>query len=537
MNCKITKDHKFLVLDLEGQNIKVANWLKEYFTKKYSNWFVIAQKNPTAVIEETFVQVYGNEAFIPSGLWVELIKFCEQCKLPLNFTFDFRKVYNNIISKTDFTRYIEKKFSNAKTPDGGKFYPYPHQIETAFKLLNYKNACTEVATSGGKTLIMFMLFSYLKDVLGYKKGFCIFTPNTSLTQQTADKFIDYEKMCGNDLDEEGNPNWTHSCLYTGSKTGKLGNKVDVIFGNYQSLTRRKKAFFKDTKVIFGDEIHHITARSVRTILSKATNSEYVYGVTGTFPSEGFDNFIAQVFIGPVIHRVTSYELINILGKATPIYVFQVELIWQDREIIDYLRGLRDNKTKFDVDEGRIIMDKEMEVVRNHMPRFDKVCELIKKTTKNTLVLFGDVKGGYGKKIAEELKTTTRKSVYYVDGSTPASRRDYYIEQMENDEDENTIIVASIGTFSEGIDISRLWTVFLVESTKSEKIVAQMLGRGMRNFEGKDNVAFFDIRDNINSGTDNKKDCYMMKHASERDKIYRKRRFPMYKMKIMLDNKI
>jgi isopentenyl phosphate kinase len=42
-----------------------------------------------------------------------------------------------------------------------------------------------------------------------------------------------------------------------------------------------------------------------------------------------------------------------------------------------------------------------------------------------LILFGDVKGGYGKKLHEYIKDNSDKDVYYVDGDTPNDIRDYY----------------------------------------------------------------------------------------------------------------
>ena len=97
--------------------------------------------------------------------------------------------------------------------------------------------------------------------------------------------------------------------------------------------------------------------------------------------------------------------------------------------------------------------------------------------------------------------------------------------MEDDLNQNTIVVASIGCFSEGIDIANMWNIFLVESTKSDTIMAQLLGRGMRKFEGKDKTVLVDFVDDFRYGSGYYTDNYLYKHGKERIDIYCKRGFP------------
>lgn len=158
---------------------------------------------------------------------------------------------------------------------------------------------------------------------------------------------------------------------------------------------------------------------------------------------------------------------------------------------------------------------------------------------NTLVLFSDVKGDYGNQIVKWLEENTDKTIYYVDGSTSVAERDAMKEEFEKDETNNSVFVATLGTFSEGVDLLRLWYIFLVETTKSERIVAQALGRGMRLFKGKEKVILYDFRDNLNYKPKGEKvpssrsSCYLMKHAKERDGIYKDRKFPLTHKKVYL----
>jgi ERCC4-related helicase len=100
-----------------------------------------------------------------------------------------------------------------------------------------------------------------------------------------------------------------------------------------------------------------------------------------------------------------------------------------------------------------------------------------------------------------------------------------IDTMENDTEGNTIIVASIQCFSEGIDIANMWNIFLIETTKSENTLAQILGRGMRRFEGKDKTVMIDFIDDFRYGGGYYNDNYLWSHGMKRMDIYKERGFP------------
>jgi superfamily II DNA or RNA helicase len=141
------------------------------------------------------------------------------------------------------------------------------------------------------------------------------------------------------------------------------------------------------------------------------------------------------------------------------------------------------------------------------------------------VLFQNVKDSYGRRIYDYIRENTAdKEVFYVDGSTPPDLREDYINRME--EGSNKILVASFGTFSTGISINNIHNVFFVESYKSEKIVRQSIGRGMRLCEGKEKVNIIDFVDDFTINSRNKN--YLLKHGEDRMKIYKQQGFP-YKL--------
>ena len=83
-------------------------------------------------------------------------------------------------------------------------------------------------------------------------------------------------------------------------------------------------------------------------------------------------------------------------------------------------------------------------------------------------------------------------------------------------------MASFGTFSTGISVNNIHNIYLVESYKSENIIKQSIGRGMRKQLLKERVNIIDFVDDFTyKGQDN----YLMSHSDERIKIYEKEAFP------------
>jgi superfamily II DNA or RNA helicase len=170
-------------------------------------------------------------------------------------------------------------------------------------------------------------------------------------------------------------------------------------------------------------------------------------------------------------------------------------------------------------QAHILVEKPIVLNRDHLKKL-------------SVVLFSDIKNDYGRNVYNWLRENTEKNIHYIDGSTEADKRDFFKKKMETD--ENVILVASIGTFSEGIDILNLHNIYIVESSKSEIIVRQILGRGMRLMNGKDKITVFDFSDNFQYGSNQwQKKNYLLRHADERRKIYKEKNFPYKLFKVKL----
>lgn len=283
--------------------------------------------------------------------------------------------------------------------------------------------------------------------------------------------------------------------------------------------------------------HHSSASSIKNILTKCANLQYSLGVTGTFPKDGlYENLVIQSYIGPVVYRFTANELINKEKRGTPVYVLFKNLNWGTEEEKRQMYLLRKFKNEEDISAGSKVLREEQKMVNSSYTRLKYICDLAIQTKKNTLIIFGDVKGGYGKKIYNYINENSDKSVYYIDGNTPPENREWMTEQFENDTTGQSVIVGSLNCCSEGIDYKNMWSIFLVNTSKSERQVRQMIGRGLRLYPGKDKVVLFDFVDDLRYSEDGKHyDNYMYKHYRERKKIYTEQGFPVYEEKIKFES--
>ncbi len=509
MKFKVTDDKKFLVL-IESTQLELEQ-LEHSFTKKPDNWFILKKKIPHWDGEIKFIDKYNR---IPIGLWQEIKNISKNFHFPLKIE-GIEHIIDNSFNEKDFIEWYKDFFKNSK------YKLRDYQLESAKRVLKFRNCTQEIATAGGKTLIVYVIFRYLLDRNKSNKMLYV-VPNVSLVNQTEEKFYEYEASCGK------KPKWKSNCVFGGSESSNTEN-TNITFGTYQSLIKKDLDYFSKFDSLCIDETHHAKCTSIKNLTIKCYNAKYKFGLTGTLPKQNScDSFTIQAHLGPKVYEIASWHLIE-EGNATPVHVFGLELDYLKKETKKKLYELR--KVPGEEKDGAKLLNLEKDMARENRKRFIYICETISKVTKNSLVLFADIKNNYGRDIYNWMRENTDKNVYYIDGGTKADNREYYKKQMENEKD--VILIASVGTFSEGIDILNLHNIFITESHKSEYIIRQILGRGMRLMEGKETIKVIDFSDNYEYGSGWQKINYLMRHAKERENIYKEKKFPFKRFKIKL----
>jgi superfamily II DNA or RNA helicase len=112
-----------------------------------------------------------------------------------------------------------------------------------------------------------------------------------------------------------------------------------------------------------------------------------------------------------------------------------------------------------------------------------------------------------------------ENVFYVHGGTDTADREAIRGIVERK--SGAIIVASMGTFSTGINIRNLHNIIFASPSKSQIRVLQSIGRGLRKSDDNTTTKLFDIADDLHWKS---RKNFTLLHSFERIKIYNKEQF-------------
>ena len=359
-----------------------------------------------------------------------------------------------------------------------------YQIDAIWHAIQRNRCLLLCPTASGKSLIIYTLVRYY-HLMNLKT--LILVPTTSLVEQMYSDFIDY--------------GWKDEYIHRVYAGHDKGSKKPVVISTWQSLYKLHRPYFAQYGCIIGDEAHLFKAKSLTDIMTRSGDCKYRFGLTGTLD-------------GTQTHRLV---LEGLFGKVTQITT---------------TKELMDNKTLAKLDIDCIVLkhtDEECKRVRkytyaeelnyivSHTKRnkfIEKLCKTIKG---NTLVLFQLV-DKHGIPLYNEIKTLNRK-VFFVYGGTTTETREKIRGIVEKEKD--SLIIASYGTFSTGINIRNINNVVFASPSKSRVRVLQSIGRGLRQSENKNMVKLFDVSDNL---TYKSRQNFTYRHFTERLNIYKQENF-------------
>jgi superfamily II DNA or RNA helicase len=498
---ELTDDGKWFRLT-ESSDVLEFRQLQIFFTKKVKNYWLFKKKGWDGEIKF----LYKN-TFIPVGLWGEVQRMAKTYKIDVQLG-GMDDIFLPV-EFDEFKSWIDDFFKGAEKP------PRDYQIDAAFKIIRYRYSVQELATNAGKTLIAFMAMGYLLSK-GMASKFLMIVPNATLVMQAVEDFQEYESHRTEKVGLK------IQMMYSGAEQKR--HETNVLIGTFHSLVKKEQDFLEGFDCACVDETHQAHTSSIRTIMSKCNGLKFRFGMTGTLGDpEIADYFTIQSVIGPLVNKVSADFLFK-NNYATPVEIRVIRMNYKD----DGSRALLAEKLRKRMEDDPIkIYNEEKEMVLSSLDRLYFICDMIAKTSKNSLVLFQSVQEGYGRKIFDRIREITNdKEVFYVDGEIDNELREEYKHRMKTG--NNKILIASFKTFSTGISISNLHNVFLVESYKSEFVVRQSIGRMMRLHDDKETAIIIDFVDDFSWKS---KLNYMMKHSEERIKIYRGEKFPYKVMNI------
>ena len=90
-----------------------------------------------------------------------------------------------------------------------------------------------------------------------------------------------------------------------------------------------------------------------------------------------------------------------------------------------------------------------------------------------------------------------------------------------EKETDAIIVASLGTFSTGINIRNLHNIIFASPSKSQIRILQSIGRGLRKSDNGVATKIYDVADDLHH---KKHRNYTLLHAGDRIKLYASQKF-------------
>jgi superfamily II DNA or RNA helicase len=363
--------------------------------------------------------------------------------------------------------------------------PRDYQIAAFKHAVRKKRALLLSPTASGKSLIIYLLsrFFNLKTLL--------IVPTTSLVHQMYSDFEEYG------FDSKSN------CHMIFSGQEKDEDK-QIYISTWQSIYNQPRAWFQQFDVVIGDEAHLFKAKSLTSIMQNLFNCKYRFGFTGTLDGSQTHKLVLEGLFGTVKKVTTTSELI----EQKHLSEFRIKAIILEYD--DYYKKLMKAAPYRD----------EIEFLINHPARNKFIADLALQLKGNTLILYQYV-DKHGKALYDIIKQNKNDDIqlYFVSGEISGQDRNDIRRAVEME--TGSIIVASYGTFSTGVNITNLHNIIFASPSKSRIRNLQSIGRGLRRGNRKDKATLFDIADNLQW---KQRRNYTLNHFVERIKIYNEEKF-------------
>jgi len=410
-------------------------------------------------------------------LYAGLNKYVEEFASKRNYQI----IYKSDFSADEFSVKEAKEFiKTLNLPE--KYIPRDYQLEAFIHAVRNRRSLLLSPTASGKSFIIYLITRY------YHARTLIIVPTTSLVSQLASDFSDYGFV---------SDRYVHR-IFAGQD--KQTDKP-ITISTWQSIYKLPKKYFEQFDVVIGDEAHLFKAKSLTSIMSKLSNCRYRFGFTGTLDGAQTNQIVLEGLFGPVRKVTTTAELID----QKHLTKFEIKAI-----ILKYPDEIRKQVSKFDYQA-------ELDYLVRNDARNKFIMNLTLSLSGNTLLLFQFVEK-HGKVLYDMIKDCGR-AVYFVHGGVDGEDREQIRKFLETQQD--AIIIASVGTFSTGVNIPSLRNIISASPSKSKIRNLQSIGRVLRKSAGKDGATLYDIADDM---TWKNKQNFTILHFMARVSIYNEEKF-------------
>jgi len=434
---------------------------------------------------------------ILAGLYQRVIDFCLSRGYEVDVTFEATQAELSVAETKSF-------LESLNLPE--KVKPRDYQVKAFIHAIRNKRCVLLSPTASGKSLIIYLLTRY------YNAKTLIIVPTISLVHQLAGDFVDYgfndkpSTVGGASVGYDGPSGGIHK-IFAGQERE---TEAQVVVTTWQTAVKLPKEWFRQFKVVIGDEAHTFHSKSLATVMGKLDHCEYRIGTTGTLD-------------GAINHEWTIEGMFGATHKVISTSELMEQKHVSDLKIKCIVLSHSDEDRKFMRDKT---YQEEMDFLVSCAPRNRFIKNLAISLEGNSLILFQYVEK-HGKILYDMLKDEDRK-VFFVHGGVEGEEREEIRHIVAKESD--AIIVASYGTFSTGINIPSITNLVFASPSKSKIRNLQSIGRSLRLADGKTQATLYDLSDDLSWKS---KQNYTLQHFAERIKIYNDEKFEykLYNVKL------
>lgn len=430
------------------------------------------------------------------GRWDGKVRFCDiggrsyinllDRLLPIvqNQGYDVELVDNRVPTQFEFQAVKEDSYSHIVWPVGHNCAGEPivlrdYQVDVINEFLANPQAVQKVSTGAGKTVVTAILSHKVEP---YGRSLVI-VPSKQLVRQTEKDYKNLGLDVGVFFGDRKEYNKTHT-ICTWQSLEAL-NKKSKTYDPDISLDD----FIEGVVCVIVDEAHGAKADALKKLMTTTFKQVPLrWGLTGTIPTEESEAISLYASIGNLINEVSAKEL-------------------QDKGILAKL----DVQVKQLQDPVRVFGTYQAElswlVTDNARLRWLAAHIMEQSKSGNSLILV------QRKKTGQMLQSMIPDSVY-IDGSMKVKAREVEYDEIKTS--HGKIIIATAGVAAVGIDVPRIFNLYLFEPGKSFIRVIQSIGRGIRMAKDKDYVNVFDITSTCK---------FAKRHLTKRKQFYKSEEYP------------
>lgn len=373
-----------------------------------------------------------------------------------------------------------------------------HQVDAINAVLSANSGLLEAGTGSGKTYCN----AAICDIYNKKYNFRTLTivPTTDLVQQTIESFQKLNLDTGE---------------YSGSK--KDLNHSHIVC-TWQSVINNPE-LMRLFQLVVCDEAHAATGKSLQKLLNEYGSHIVVrIGLTGTVPLHPCDAMVIKVTLGDVLYKIPASELIKtgwLSDVLIKIYVLHEHLKdeWEKFNSVNPTDAAKTNYKSFRTEvfpdytsEKTYLINKQIRAA--FIASFIQASRTSKKG--NCLVLVNSIKTG--QKLQKEIPGS-----HFVDGTDAVKIRKEIYSFFDSNDD--IVVIATYKLASTGLNIPRIFNLFMIDAGKSFTTIIQSIGRGLRKAHDKDFLNVYDICGDLK---------YSSRHMNERIKYYKSQGYKFVK---------